>query len=368
MRTRDRIPGMPEPSSASTDPCSGVSEVVGSFLLISIVVLAIAIIGVVLLSQTGPQQVPDVNFMVGTNSNTPPTLYLYHNGGDPLTIGQFNVIVDNTVIPPSGLRVSDYGTTWSLGKSLVIPLSFVPKSIVLVYNKTGSNAVVLRSASVNVSSLSGNIKPEVMAGSSYPPVIDVTQLMQNINNRSIDFYRENGTTPSGTLQFNVTGVNSTITTNVSVISLETGNVVVITTNSGTQSLRIAGIGDEIWELNADSVNLKISNRSSPFNDQPVIIYHSWITGYKDFQSGLTLSATTGVANYTALAINNYPSSSRMQAFTGTIINGSNPDKIVISNPKPTSTGLFILQYDKIRGMYFVGDATGITRNTNSIYP
>ena len=249
----------------TSDPACGVSEVIGSFLLISIVVLAVAIIAMVLLSQTGPQEIPNVNFMVGTDRSNPPNLYLYHNGGDPLTVGDFSVLVDGVA---TNYHVMGGGSIWSLGKTVNITLALnqVPKNVVLVYNRTGTNAVVLRSASVNISSMPNNINPDVLSGVTFPPVIDVTQLTQNVNNRSIDFYQENGTAPTGTLKFNVTGTNSTIyTISGSIIPLLATDVVQITTSSSAQSLRIAGIGNQIWELNGDNVNLVISNRSTPIN-------------------------------------------------------------------------------------------------------
>lgn len=348
---------------------SGVSEVIGSFLLISIVVLAIAIIAVVLFSQTGPQEIPNVNFMVGTDNKISPTLYLYHNGGDPLNISEFTVLVDGSPVPNP--QIVGGGSVWSLGKSLYVTLSSgsVPKNVVLVYNKTGANSVVLRSASVNVATMPGNISPDIISGSVFPPVIDITQLTQNVNNRSIVFYRENGTTLSGTLQFNVTRLNSTINTNSSgVLPLDVGSTVLITTSS-TQSFRVDGIGDQLLELTADSVNLQITNRSSGnIPSRGVTINHTWITGYKDMQSTLILTTTSGIYP-TALVVNNYPSVDKMQQFTGQIVNQpmDNPN-IVITNARPTNVGFFILQYDKIRGMYFAGDASGVTWNSNQIYP
>ena len=56
---------------------SGVSEVVGAILLISVVVIAVSVIAVVLFSQQTPQKIPNVNIMVGTDNKVPP-LSLIH--------------------------------------------------------------------------------------------------------------------------------------------------------------------------------------------------------------------------------------------------------------------------------------------------
>ena len=47
------------------DNSSGVSEVIGAILLISVVVLAVAIIAVGLFSQPLPQKIPDARFITG---------------------------------------------------------------------------------------------------------------------------------------------------------------------------------------------------------------------------------------------------------------------------------------------------------------
>ncbi|HVN73496.1 MAG TPA: type IV pilin N-terminal domain-containing protein [Methanoregula sp.] len=345
-------------------PFSGVSEVMGSFLLISIVVLAVAIVAVLLFSQTTPQQVPNVNFMVGTDSSTPPTLYLYHNGGDSLNAGEFSVLVDGV---SDAYQVGGGGTVWSLGKSLVIhlPAGTVPKSVVIVYNKTGSGSVVLRSASVNISTIPANIGSDIFASPTYPPVVDVTQLTQNVTNQSINFYREGGTKiQSGFLKFNVTRINSTMVTNNSVyplISLNVGNVVTIVPDSNAQGIRIFGIGDQIWELTSDVSVLTVSNRSgSDIGPVPVMINHTWITGYKDLQSTLSLQGSGGPYE-TELAVNQYPSYVNELQFSSRVINGSSLKTVTISSAGPLSTGLFVLQLDnKTKSMYFVGNATSIS--------
>jgi len=81
-------------SSAVPDSASGVSELIGAILMITVVIAAVAIIGIFLLSQQTPQEIPNINFMTGTNA-AGTTLYLYHNGGDSLEKGQFAVVIDN---------------------------------------------------------------------------------------------------------------------------------------------------------------------------------------------------------------------------------------------------------------------------------
>jgi FlaG/FlaF family flagellin (archaellin) len=358
-------------SFGNSDPAAAVSEVIGSFLLISIVVLAVAIIAMVLFSQTGPQQIPNVNFMVGMDTANPPNLYIYHNGGDSLNKSQFDIMINNVIVPRANYDISG-GDPWALGKNIIVHgMAYGANNVALVYNATGTGSVVIRSASANFSRNSQGINPEIVAVSSYPPAIDITQLTQNVNNRSIDFYQENGTIPTGTVKFNVTGANSTISTALLTYPLAVGSVVQITANPGAQSFRISGIGNQIWELNGDSVNVVVTNGSGG-PPLPSPIFHAWITGYQDLQSNLTFSTTTTaplLQNYTALAINNYPSAASMQRFTGQIKNGEMTDPgIVINNARPTGTGLFVLQFEKNRGLYFAGDASSITQGATQIFP
>lgn len=356
-----------EASFGNNELTSGVSEVIGSFLLISIVVLAVAIVAVALFSQTGPQEIPNVNFMVGIDTATPPDLFLYHNGGDSLNKSQFDLMINNAIVPKSSYDIIG-GDPWALGKSIIVHgVTYGSNNIALVYNSTGTGSVVIRSASANFSRNSQTVTTENIV-SSYPPVIDITQLTQNVNNRSIDFYQENGTIPTGTLKFNVTGTNSTIYTSSGIFSLSVGSVVQLTTSPVAQSIRIVGIGNQIWELNGDNVNLVVTN-GSPV-PPTLTIYHGLITGYRDMQSNMTPKTTNPGQNFTALVINNYPSSDRMQMFTGQYMNSKQATDplITIINAKPTSTGLFVLQFEKNRGLYFAGDASSITQGATQIFP
>lgn len=341
---------------------SGVSEVIGAILLISVVIAAVGIVGVVLFSQTTPQKIPNVNFMTGTdNSNR---LYLYHNGGDSLVKGCFSVIVDGIV--RDDYTISDGSNEWSLGKNLIIPgITTGSHSVAVIYNSTKTGAVVLRSGTANiVVPATPVINPDVIASATYPPVVSVPQLMQNLTNNSINYYRENGTIiQSGSLQFNVTGINSTMftTSNTVPVPLNIGDTVNIAPDSVTQGMIVFGAGNQIWELTAEKATLTISNRSTPVTYTGAI-NHTWITGYKDFRSTLVLStAATPGSYFTELAVNNYPTYAASQAFSSQIINGTSSKNIVISNVRPAATGLFVLQVNnKTKSTYFVGNITSIS--------
>jgi hypothetical protein len=60
---------------------SAVSEVIGSVMLISIVVVAVAIVGVVLWSQPPPEEIPVLSAAIANQSCN---VIVSHNGGDTL--------------------------------------------------------------------------------------------------------------------------------------------------------------------------------------------------------------------------------------------------------------------------------------------
>jgi FlaG/FlaF family flagellin (archaellin) len=342
----------------------GVSEVIGAILLISVVIVAVAIIGVFLLSQTTPQEVPHVNFMTGTDNNN--HLYLFHNGGDNLVLGNFTVIIDGAVQSTSNLTLPNGGNTWSLGQNLVI--SGVPSSsqhsIVLAYNTTGGGAAVVGSGSASaLVSSTPIINPDVITAATYPPVVSVPQLMENVTNNSINYYRENGTYIQGYIQFNISASNSnsTIVTRSGLVQLYPLDTVRIAPDSVSQGMTVFGIGDQFWELASDNATLTITNRSSNPLPYTGIITHSWITSYKNLQSTLVLATTSG-SYYTELAVNKYPSYAQSQTFSSQLINWTQSSTAVqINNVKPTTIGLFILRFDnKTKSTYFVGSASGYT--------
>ncbi|MGB7789042.1 type IV pilin N-terminal domain-containing protein [Methanoregula sp.] len=362
---------------------SGVSEVIGAILLISVVIAAVAIVGVALFSQSTPQEIPNVNFMTGTDNGN--NLYLYHNGGDSLTTGTFSVLVDGVV---HNYTVSGGGNTWSLGKNLVISgiTSGQQHSVAIIYNATGGGApgsggIIIQSGTAsNITSASPVNNLDVITASAYPPVISVPQLVQNVSSRSVVFYRENNTALSQTitpyLQFTITQPNSTIAWSSASclasnpLKLNVSDVVTITQpNSYNQSFRIAGIGNQLWELTAANVNLNVADPYGNTVCNNILINNTVITGYSNFQSTVTLTTATSLGSYyTGLTKYNYLVNTTPQ-LTSQLINGLNNSQIYIYNVSPGSVGFFVLQYDNTtKSTFFAGNTTQVTVNGNQVYP
>jgi FlaG/FlaF family flagellin (archaellin) len=127
-------------------PEDGVSEVIGSIMLISIVVAAVSIIGVFFFSQPPPEKIPSLNAIIWNDSQK---IYIRHDGGDPLSYGEIQIYVNGTD-QTSRFNMSTAPnlpwTTLSIGNALVYSKGSSPVTTVqVVYTGSGSSAIILAS-------------------------------------------------------------------------------------------------------------------------------------------------------------------------------------------------------------------------------
>ena len=375
-----------------SDNTAGVSEIIGAILLIMIVVAAVALIGVVLFSQQTPGEIPNINFMTGTDNSG--NLYLYHNGGDALKKGEFAVRVDGVIKP---YTISDNSDTWSLGTNLkVLGVPSGTHSVAIIYNGTsGAESSVLRSSSSSSSVFYGTINPDTLPSSvgssggcagyingSNPQdvvdfILDNPSLIGDAMNQSpstvgpviadviitnsTNYFRKSGTDLDQytRIQLEITGSESTFSYGTtSVKNLEVGDIIVITqAMSNPDSWKIFGLGDQIWEFSADGVWVDWKKQSTGLwtntsRAGTTSLYHTWITGYKDIGSTLTIR-TNGNDDYQALVYNG------VKQFEGLSISAN--DDVVIRNIRPVGIGLLTLEYDhNTNTVYFIGYAESVT--------
>jgi hypothetical protein len=120
---------------------SAVSEVIGSVMLISVVVTAIAIIAVVLTSQPPPQKIPALDAIISSNGKD--TIGIYHGGGDTISRQEIMILVDG-VDRTSNFTIMGSGwTTWSQGDSLDYISGSLPGKVQIIYNGGTSQAVLV---------------------------------------------------------------------------------------------------------------------------------------------------------------------------------------------------------------------------------
>jgi hypothetical protein len=379
------------------DPTQAVSEIIGAVLLISLVVVAVAIVAVVLTSQSTPEKIPNVNFMTGTNTDGT-ILYLYHNGGDTLKRGEFAVITDSDPAPRTDYRISDGSDEWSVGKNLILSETIPPKHVSIVYNSGGqAGNVVLKSGSSSVAVLKNNILPDAtpgpVSGSGGSGTLDTTNPQNVVNyilsNTSLiaDAINQSPTTvgpvvanvvrADGTILFKdqkidlktdnldtyffrikITKPGSTISASgftPNPKSLNVGDIVTVYMRSNSGNYKAFGLGDQLWELTANGVNINISQSGINTKKDNENVYHAWITGYEDLSSTMSVTSTGSNSGNTQL----------IQYGTVWINAQSNDDDIIVTNIRPVGLGLFVLEWDSSAHLvYFVGNAETVTRNGN----
>lgn len=134
-----------------------VSELIGAILLVSLVILAMAIVAVMVLSQPPPEKVPHLNALAG---NSTEAIYLYHNGGDTLKEAETVIRINNDPAPVdhSLIRVKNEDgmieqdswsitkTPWSVGKTLIIGQDSPPGSVALVHQGPVSQSLILKAS------------------------------------------------------------------------------------------------------------------------------------------------------------------------------------------------------------------------------
>jgi PKD repeat protein len=124
-----------------------VSEVIGSVMLISIVVIAVSIVGVVLWSQPPPEKIPALSAGIANQSCK---VILTHNGGDVLEQQLFKIYVGTDDRTSQFNKTGSPGawTTWAIGEMLVYdpPSPCIPPDRVQIVYIGGNGALVLSSA------------------------------------------------------------------------------------------------------------------------------------------------------------------------------------------------------------------------------
>lgn len=378
------------------DHSAGVSELIGAILLITITVMAVSVIGVMLLSQQGPQEIPNINFMTGTNA-AQDHLYLYHNGGDTLTSGEFAVVLDGQTMR-TDYSISDGSSNWSVGTNLVLSITSPPKTVGLVYTGGRTGNVLLRSASSNVASPKDDITPDnTPEVPKYPGPTYIFNDVANITNSSffidaikvtvinssISFWRDDmasGTGATGLtchglcysdnkkvffIRFTITDTSGSSTisygspTSITTVPLNNGDVVNISvTGKDVQYFTAFGIAPSIWELAGNPLTLDITFANGT-------IYKP--SGNKNINTEIT---HTRVEQYnpatlkSTLAIDVWKNADTGLTVNGTrYINGVDSRDILLTNVRPVPVGLYLISSSGGENViYFIGDADRIYFN------
>ncbi|MCQ1538862.1 type IV pilin [Methanocalculus taiwanensis] len=352
---------------------SAVSEVIGSILLISLVILAVIIIGVGFLSQPPPVQTQDLNVIAG---NTTTTLFIYHDGGDSMVPGEFALLLDGNPVDP--IPAPSGGWPWEIGEVLEVPITTTPQRIQIVSLRGGQQNLIRE---ISIGQVTGGGVPITPGPAPTPgPGGQCTQeeldeyaeeylednyveyFSEKLDNDAVYFTR---LTRGPTGQTYVRGwVNLTINSTDSYIirsttgkmNLNLGDLLSIRyvdSNSGTAD--IFSVGNKGWSFSGDVTNIYVNNVLYSGN-----LVDSWITSFNNFQSTLEFkSVGSGGGVQTRLIVENQ-----------TLVDQVNNNNYELINIRPAEPTLLILNFPSEQGkpIRFIGKVDQIKQGTTIIYP
>ncbi|KUK69369.1 MAG: PKD domain containing protein [Methanocalculus sp. 52_23] len=349
---------------------SAVSEVIGSILLISLVVLAVAVIGAGFLSQPPPVQTQDLNVIA---SNTTTTLYIYHDGGDPMVPGEFALLLDGNPVDP--IPAPSGGWPWEIGEVLEIPITTTPQRIQIISLRGGQQNLIRE---ISIGQVTGGGVP-ITPGT--PPTLGpggqctqeeldeyaeeylednyVEYFSEKLDEDAIYFTRirlGNKASISGFVNLTINNTNSYIIRDVAPtrVNLTSGDRLSIKFGGhpNQASAYLFSVGNKGWSISGDYTTI-YRNDVLLSGD----LKESWITQYTDYESSLVFTSD-GTNQFTRLIIKNQ-----------TIDEGVNNLKYEFINLKPAEPTLIILDYpnDQNDFIRFIGQANIVKRDGVTIY-
>jgi PKD repeat protein len=126
-----------------------VSELIGVILMISLVIVGVAMVGVFVLGQSTPTEIPSLSMIPSTNDTD---LFLYHAGGDSLSRNGFVVRVDGFDYGPENIilinqdgSMDENWDSWDLGETLDIPDKSDYSQILLISTRGGQGSLIASS-------------------------------------------------------------------------------------------------------------------------------------------------------------------------------------------------------------------------------
>lgn len=345
----------------------GVSSVIGAVLMISLVVVAVAVISVMLLSQPTAEEIPELSVIAGVNPIAN-KFTIFHEGGDALTLGTFSLMLDSG----SGYedKTSDFtlvggGELWSIGEYMTYDYGAgsPPVGLKIVYHgKSGD--MLLTSVPIaysgNVTTYGGDTE---IGLSEVVPVEDIPEwFAENTSQTSVMYYLQDGDADfnaGGYLEFTITGEGSTYTVEDNTPrNLLPGQTMKIVLDSGNGKIFAYGLGSMFYALRFNDIDLYLDGVRVTYQSGWSTLYadnlvYCHITEYDPESVTSSLEAEVNVWNiYEALRINgtlihegdggNYPYGEIYRTFT---------------NMKPCDTGAFLISSPgSWEGFDFLGDA------------
>lgn len=124
---------------------SGVSEIIGSILLVSLVVGLMMVVTTVVLSQPRPDKIPEISASISmTNVSGLYNITIINAGGDVLQDGEYLVVINgNEESNYRNLNDTPKTDEWSFDKPILfINRTSQPKSVQFYYNGPSSKVLL----------------------------------------------------------------------------------------------------------------------------------------------------------------------------------------------------------------------------------
>lgn len=343
----------------------GVSEVVGSILLVSLVVLAVAIIGVGFLSQPPPVQTQELNVIAGNDTTT---LYLYHDGGDPMVPGEFKILLDGIDKTP------EITEAWDIGETLNIPITQRPERIQIISTRGGQQNLIRE---ISIGQVTGGGAPIPPGPPPTPGECTQEELDEYLEDNYVEYFSnklsddaiyftrlERGPTgptyARGWINFTINSTDSYLIRSGTTepLDLNMGDTVSINfrdIGGAGDSVDLFSVGNKGWSLSGGATHIYVNDTLYSGN-----LIDSWITSFINYQSTLKFkSVGTGQGVRTRLIIKNE-----------TVIDAVNSNDYEFINIKPAEPTLLVLHFPKQQGdpIRFIGQVDQIKEGTTIIYP
>lgn len=344
---------------------SAVSEVIGAILLISLVVLAVAIVGVGFLSQPPPVQTQDLNVIAGYNE-TSKVLYLQHDGGDLMTPGEYYILIDG------GSPI--YRGEWGIGGSLTFSdVLEEPERIQIISTRGGQQNLIRE---VRVGQVTGGVAP-VGPGPQQPvngngnggdcdPDFVVENFTERLTTGSVYFTRlERGNAAylHGFINFTVSSPGSYLDYGSGQSPLTEGSQVSIfvapPNPRRNPEIRLLSLGGKGWSMMLIGTGNDVGEIRVNDNLEGTILRDSWITSFTEFESSFTIYIDDNKAQPTRLIIENT-----------TWVDANNSDTFELINIRPAEPEFLMLHYPQANGdpILFIGHADMVKQGGGQIYP
>ncbi|HMA06033.1 MAG TPA: DUF2341 domain-containing protein [Methanomicrobiales archaeon] len=164
---------------------SGVSEIIGTLVLVGIVVIGIVLAALLLFSHPAATKVPVFDCIISNQSNT---IYLYHRGGDSLSAGEYRILVDGVDRTANFTFMSPGTEPWSVGETLTGTMASLPRHVTIVFVSADGEATAISQADlVPVLEVPPHLPNYPMvAWSNSPAFGNITTLFQFTDASSVD--------------------------------------------------------------------------------------------------------------------------------------------------------------------------------------